>query len=152
MQWFKVIHFKWYKNLKEKILLDHQSSTCNLTRFFGICDFEKAILKFPHYNIFSFPLLICFLKNQVGYNSSSTNWIFSLQKIISTLIFAGYTDGKNLVWSRLKIQFFKLDFFKLIFQKSSTDQQVDSGRQKITSVFRVFGMHNFAMTVKVGIG
>ena len=51
------------------------------------------------------------------------NWIFSLQESISKLIFAGYTGSKNPVRNRLKIQFVKLDFSKLIFQKSSTDQQ-----------------------------
>ena len=56
-------------------------------------------------------------------NSSSTNWIFSLQKSISNVIFAGYTGSKNPVLKRLKIQFIELDFSKLIFQKSSTDQQ-----------------------------
>ena len=55
--------------------------------------------------------------------SSSKNWIFSLQKSISKLVFAGYTDSKNPVWNWLKIQFVELDFPKLIFQKSSTDQQ-----------------------------
>ena len=55
--------------------------------------------------------------------SSSTNWIFSLQKSISKLIFAGYTGSKNQVWNRLKIQFVELDFSKLIFQKSSTGQK-----------------------------
>ena len=55
--------------------------------------------------------------------SSLTNWIFSLQKSISKLIFAGYTGSKNPVPNRLKIQFVRLDFSKLIFQKSSTDQQ-----------------------------
>ena len=49
-------------------------------------------------------------------NSSSRNWIFSLKKSISKLIF-------NPVRNRLKIQFVELDFSKLIFQKSSTDQQ-----------------------------
>ena len=70
------------------------------------------------------PLLICtwFLKNQVV-KSSSTSWIFSLQKSISNLIFAGYTGSKNPVWNRQKIQFAKLGVSKLIFQKSSTDQQ-----------------------------
>ena len=48
-----------------------------------------------------------------------TNWIFSLQKSISKLIFAGYTGSKNQVRNRLKIQFVELDFSKLIFQKSS---------------------------------
>ena len=33
------------------------------------------------------------------------------------------TGSKNPVQSRLKIQFVELDFSKLIFQKSSTDQQ-----------------------------
>ena len=55
--------------------------------------------------------------------SSSTNWIFSLQKSIS--IFAGYTGSKNPVQKRLKIQFIKFDFSKLIFQKSRIDQQGD---------------------------
>jgi len=54
--------------------------------------------------------------------SSSTNWIFSLQKLISKLIFAGYTGSKIPVRNRLKIQSIKLDFSKLIFQKTSTDQ------------------------------
>jgi hypothetical protein len=56
-------------------------------------------------------------------NSSSSNWIFSLQKSISKLIFPGYTGSKNPVRNRLKIKFVELDFSKLIFQKSSTDQQ-----------------------------
>ena len=55
--------------------------------------------------------------------SSSANWIFSLQKSISKLIFAGYSGSKNQVWNRLKIQFLELNFSKLIFQKLSTDQR-----------------------------
>jgi hypothetical protein len=39
------------------------------------------------------------------------------------LIFAGYTGSKNQVQIKLNIQFVELDFSKLIFQKSSTDQQ-----------------------------
>ena len=62
---------------------------------------------------------------------SLTNWIFCLQKSISKLIFVGYTGSKNLVRNRLKIQFFDLDFSKLIFQKSSTDQQEVSLVQNI---------------------
>ena len=52
--------------------------------------------------------------------SSLTNWIFSLQKSISKLIFSGYTGSKNPVWNRLKIQFTKppVDLF-LIFEKSN---------------------------------
>ena len=34
--------------------------------------------------------------------SSSTNWIFNLQKLISKLIFAGYTGSKNPIRNRLK--------------------------------------------------
>jgi len=52
-----------------------------------------------------------------------TNWIFSLQKSILKLIFAGYTFSKNQVWNRLKIRSVELDFSKLIFQKSSTDNR-----------------------------
>ena len=37
-------------------------------------------------------------------------------------IFACYTGSKNSVRNRLKIQFVQLNFSKLIFQKSSTDQ------------------------------
>ena len=39
------------------------------------------------------------------------------------MIFEGYTGSKNSVQNRLKIQFIELDFSKLIFQKSNTDQQ-----------------------------
>ena len=56
------------------------------------------------------------------------NWIFSLQKSISKLIFAGNKDGKNPGQNRLKIQFIELDFSKLIFQRSSIDQQVGRGK------------------------
>ena len=59
-------------------------------------------------------------------NSSSTNWIFGLWESILKLIFAGYTGSKNSVRNRLKIQFDELNFSKLIFQKSSTDQQGES--------------------------
>jgi hypothetical protein len=58
--------------------------------------------------------------------SSSTNWIFSLQKSISKLIFAGYTGSKNqsskTTKNPTKSQI-ELDFSKFFFQKSSTDQQ-----------------------------
>ena len=57
--------------------------------------------------------------------SSLTNWILSMQKSISKLIFAGYTGSKNPVPKRLKIQSIEFDFYKLIFQKSSRDQQGD---------------------------
>ena len=73
--------------------------------------------------LLSLPLLICtsILKNQVGKIKFD-----ELQKSISKLIFAGYTGSKNQVRNRLKIKFVELDFSKLIFQKSSTDQQGDS--------------------------
>ena len=48
---------------------------------------------------------------------------FQSAKINSELVFAGYTGSKNQVLNRLKLQFIELDFFDLIFQKSSTDQQ-----------------------------
>ena len=73
------------------------------SRFFA----KKSILENTN------PLLIFtwFLKNQVvkiHFNKPN---------------FAGYTGSKNPVWNRLKIQFIELDFSKLIFQKSSRDQQ-----------------------------
>jgi hypothetical protein len=43
--------------------------------------------------------------------------------------FAGCTGSKNPVQNRLKIQFVEIDFSKLIFPKSSTDQQ-GARRQK----------------------
>ena len=49
----------------------------------------------------------------------------SLQKSISKLIFTGKTNSKNPVRNSLRIKFIKLDFSKLIFQKSSADQQGD---------------------------
>ena len=66
------------------------------------------------------------------------NWIFSLQKSISKLIFAGYTGSKNPVRNRLKIQFVKLDFSKLIFKKPSTDQQ-GTGQKLGRKTVRFFG-------------
>ena len=58
--------------------------------------------------------------------SISTKWIFSVQKLILKLIFAGYTGSKSQVQNRLKIQFVELDYSKFIFQKSSMDQQGES--------------------------
>jgi hypothetical protein len=52
------------------------------------------------------------------------------------LIFAGYTGNKNQVLNRQKIQFIELDFSKLIFQKSSTDQQGVS-KEKLESYYIV---------------
>ena len=64
--------------------------------------------------------------NEMSFQYKNTlNWIFNLQKSISKLIFAGYTG------SRLKIQFIELDFSKMIFQKSSTDQQGDRLLQRL---------------------
>ena len=63
-----------------------------------------------------------------------TNCIFYLQKSNSKLIFADYTCSKNPLRNRLKIHFkidfcrliiqsVEIDFYNLIFQKSSTCQQ-----------------------------
>ena len=57
--------------------------------------------------------LLIFEKSE---KSSSTNWIFNLQKSISKLIFAGYTGSKNPVRNRLKIQFVELDFSKIKYR------------------------------------
>ena len=48
--------------------------------------------------------------------SSSTKWMFNMQKSISKLIFAGYTGSKNPVRNRLKKQFIELDFSKIKYR------------------------------------
>ena len=58
------------------------------------------------------------------------NWIFSLQKSISKLIFAGYTGSKNPVRNRLKIQFVQLDFSKLIFHSVQVVFEVEKLAEK----------------------
>ena len=80
----------------------------------------KAKRKLNGLGFTPYPSVLNFWKIQFE-KSSSTNWIFNLQKSISKLIFAGYTGSKNPVRNRLKIQFVELDFSNLIFQKSSTD-------------------------------
>ena len=44
---------------------------------------------------------------------------------ISNLNFAGYTGSKNLIQTRQKFQFIKLDFSNSIFQNPSTDRYHD---------------------------
>jgi hypothetical protein len=61
-----------------------------------------------------------------------------MQKSISKLIFASYTGSKNPVKNRQKIKFVKLDFSKLIFQKS-TDQQGVSQAETIITAVLTFG-------------
>ena len=46
---------------------------------------------------------------------------FQPEKKNSIIIFPGNRGSKNPVWNRLKIQFVKIGFSNLIFQKSSTD-------------------------------
>ena len=55
--------------------------------------------------------------------SCSTNWIFSACVACKNLIRNWFLQAKNPVRNRLKIQFIELNFSKLIFQKSSADQQ-----------------------------
>ena len=112
--------------------------------FYDLCPFCLDKVKIRNITISKLPLWSCakikrsYLSNLTPYpsildfwkikleKSSSSNCIFSQQKSISKLIFAGYTGSKNQVRNRQKIQFVELDFSKLIFQKSSTDQQGDS--------------------------
>ena len=57
-------------------------------------------------------------------NFEKSSWKNEVQRTgFLKLICAGYTGSKKQVRNRLKIQFVELDFSKLIFQKSSTDQQ-----------------------------
>ena len=60
----------------------------------------------------------------------------SLQKSISTLIFAGYTGSRNQGLNSIKVQFGGLDFSDLIFQKSSTDQQGEWLKSAILAKFQ----------------
>ena len=46
--WVLFFHITHTKNSS-----NHSSSTCDLTRFFGICDVEKSILTFPPHSILS---------------------------------------------------------------------------------------------------
>ena len=123
----------WSRSWLQLLLTNIDRSYLNLWTFFwyflSSCPQQFATSK-PRSSFSSQPkseeanaLYICtwFLKNQVWEikfeKSSSTNWIFNLQKSISKLIFAGYTGSKNSVWNRLKIQFIELDFSNLVFQK-----------------------------------
>ena len=73
-------------------------------------------------------------------NAGTMNLIFSLQKLTSKLIFAGYTGSKNQARNSLKIQFVEFDFSKLMFQKSSTDQQRASKFSLTTNALRYLSL------------
>ena len=79
--------------------------------------------------------LYCFFEISIW--AFISNWN---KKSISKLIFAGYTGSKISVWNRLNIQFVKLDFSKLIFQKSSTDQQGELGE---IQWMNFYSLHSF---------
>ena len=55
--------------------------------------------------------------------SSSRTGFLACKSQFQNEFFAGYIGSKNPVWNRQKIQFVELDYSKLIFQKSSSDQQ-----------------------------
>ena len=57
--------------------------------------------------------------------SSSKNWIYSLFRTWFLLPVQPAQTNFEIDFCRLKIQFVKLDFFNLLFQSSSTDQQGD---------------------------
>ena len=67
-------HFRFHcihivKNCYSKETVEqHSSSTCDLTRFFGICDVEKAILTFPPHSILSMLILKQKVKSRVNCN------------------------------------------------------------------------------------
>ena len=64
-------------------------------------------------------------------------------------IFEDYTGSKNQVQNRLKIQFVELDLSKLIFQKSSTDQQGVSYENSKFSTSFFYSMCNFKFSEDV---
>ena len=62
--WDRKCEYGFFHITHAKNSSNHSSSTRDLTRFFGICDVEKAILTFPPHSILSllinvFVLLIC---------------------------------------------------------------------------------------------
>jgi hypothetical protein len=61
----------------------------------------------------------------------------SLKNQVRRTVFLAYTGSKSLVWKRLKIQFIELDFSKLIFQKSRTDQQGDRSLVKFSTFTKI---------------
>ena len=103
----------WWINFHEK---NRTKSRLNLSLSLCTAKFWCLLSKLcPKWSIT--PICTWTLKNQVG------TGFLACEKSISKLIFASYTVSKNPVRKRLNIQFVKLDFSKLIFQKSSTDQQ-----------------------------
>ena len=97
-----------------------------------ICIIHSMYTSYPHVDLY----LIS--EKSIWKNQVQRTWFLiyfklvfyclcSLQKLILKLIFVGSTGNKNQVRNRLKIKFVELDFSKLIFQKSSTDQQVSLG-------------------------
>ena len=56
---------------------------------------------------------------------------------------------KDQVQNRLKIQFFELNFSKLIFQSSSTDQQKDRlGQNFVIGVLQMNGKQKYYLILK----
>ena len=56
---------------------------------------------------------------------------------------------KDQVQNRLKIQFFELNFSKLIFQSSSTDQQKDRlGKNFVIGVLQMNGKQKYYLILK----
>ena len=53
--WDRKCEYGFFHITHAKNSSNHSSSTRDLTRFFGICDVEKAILTFPPHSILSFP-------------------------------------------------------------------------------------------------
>ena len=109
-----------------------KTGACQIMPFFHLSQFKKLVFLIPPKRLPTPIFFRAFLWLSPCWSvldfwkiklekSSSTNWIFSLQKSISKLIFAGYIGSKNPVRNRLKIQLAELDFSNLIFQKSSTD-------------------------------
>ena len=103
-------------------------------------DIEKEIFrnKFSHVaTVVPYPLLLCtwFLKNWV--------WKIQLDELdflsISNFNFAGYTGSKNQVGNGQKIKFVPLNFSNSIFQKSSSDQYVGGGMDRINLLAQSMG-------------
>ena len=98
--------------------------------------------------------IICFLfiKSLGLYlNFEKSSWKnLDLQKSISKLIFAAYTDSKNPVWNRLKIQFVQLDFSKLIFQKSTGGLEIRGSNLQFLTLWLIIEFEIMCDWVSMG--
>ena len=87
--------------------------------FFALTN-KSRIYNNGNFSLNSVPTRPCHVINYLGQSRWRTHYISPLCLFLQA---TQYTGSKNQVRNRLKIRFVELDLSKLIFQKSSTDQQ-----------------------------